>query len=165
MISLLATGGTTPIVAFMALTWTNLPDQTQGRWAYLRPSVRMMAAACVRLVTIALVSCSIASAAHAGSVAITFDDLPIFGLKAWPPEAEVITSKLLDGFKKHRWIVTGFVNEIQLAGSDRAWQTALLKKWLDAGMDLGNHSYSHLSLTKTPVDAYIADVERGVLSD
>ncbi|WP_240698934.1 hypothetical protein [Sphingomonas sp. AAP5] len=25
-------------------------------------------------------------------------------------------------------------------------------------MDLGNHTYSHLSLNKTPVDAYIADV-------
>jgi len=28
-------------------------------------------------------------------------------------------------------------------------------------MDLGNHGYSHLSLTKTPVDAYIADVALG----
>jgi hypothetical protein len=37
----------------------------------------------------------------------------------------------------------------------------LLKDWLRAGMDLGNHSYSHLSLTKTPVETYIADVARG----
>ena len=101
--------------------------------------------------------------ARAGSVAITVDDLPLFGLYAHPPEAEIITTRLLDSFRKDRWRVTGFVNEIQLEGPNRIERTGLLKRWLDAGMDLGNHSYSHLSLTKTPVEAYIADVDRGQL--
>lgn len=99
--------------------------------------------------------------AHAGSVAVTFDDLPIFGRHAAVAEAGVITGRLLDGFRRNRWPVIGFVNEIQLEGPDRAARTHLLERWLDAGMDLGNHSYSHFSLTKTPVDAYEADVARG----
>jgi peptidoglycan/xylan/chitin deacetylase (PgdA/CDA1 family) len=99
--------------------------------------------------------------AFAGQVVITFDDLPLFGAYAPPPEAEQITSQLLGGFKRHHWKVTGFVNEVQLEGGDRAERIGLLNRWLDAGMDLGNHSYSHLSLTKTPVEAYIADVVRG----
>ena len=102
-----------------------------------------------------------ASPARADQVAITFDDVPVFGYYAPMPEAQKITAALLDGFKRYHWLVTGFVNEVQLAEWDRPARIDLLNRWLDAGMDLGNHSYSHLSLTNTPVDAYIADVARG----
>jgi peptidoglycan/xylan/chitin deacetylase (PgdA/CDA1 family) len=103
----------------------------------------------------------VAAPVSAGQVAITFDDLPLFGLNATLAEGDAITANLLDGFKRHHWKVTGFVNESQLEGPTREERIGLLNRWLDAGMDLGNHSYSHLSLTKTPVEAYIADVERG----
>lgn len=102
-----------------------------------------------------------ASPARADEVAITFDDVPVFGYYAPMPEAQRVTTALLDGFKRDHWKVTGFVNEIQLAEWDRPARIDLLKRWLDAGMDLGNHSYSHLSLTNTPVDTYIADVAHG----
>jgi len=110
----------------------------------------------VPLVTLVAAS----SSAQAAQVAITFDDLPLFGADAPPAEAEKISSNLLDGFKRHHWKVTGFVNEEQLEAR-RAERINLLRRWLDAGMDLGNHSYSHVSLTRTPVEAYIADVARG----
>ncbi len=99
--------------------------------------------------------------AQAGRVALTFDDLPIFGSRGSAAEASAITDTLLAGFRRHHWVVTGFVNEIQLDGADRAVRIALLDHWLAAGMDLGNHGYSHLSLDKTDVDTYIADVARG----
>jgi len=99
--------------------------------------------------------------AYAGTVALTFDDLPIFGRYAPTAEGTSITDKLLGGFRRHHWKVTGFVNEVQLVGYDRTARIAWLDHWLDAGMDLGNHSYSHLSLDKTPVETYIADVARG----
>jgi peptidoglycan/xylan/chitin deacetylase (PgdA/CDA1 family) len=97
----------------------------------------------------------------AGRVALTFDDLPVFGRFGSIDEATALTDTLLAGLKRNHWRATGFVNEIQLDGPDRERRVALLSRWLDAGMDLGNHSYSHLSLTNTPVDAYIADVARG----
>jgi peptidoglycan/xylan/chitin deacetylase (PgdA/CDA1 family) len=101
------------------------------------------------------------ASAYADTVAITFDDLPMYGRYATAAEAAQMTTKLLAGLKRSHWRATGFVNEIQLEGADRPARIALLTQWLDSGMDLGNHSYSHLSLTSTPVDVYIADVARG----
>lgn len=102
-----------------------------------------------------------AAPAHAGSVALTFDDLPVFGPFYTPAQGEDVTTRLLAGLKANHLRAIGFVNEIQLDNNYRASRIAILQHWLDAGMDLGNHSYSHLSLTHTPVQAYIADVAKG----
>lgn len=111
----------------------------------------------------ALIALGLATAApaHAGAVALTFDDLPIFGKGVSTAQGETSTKKLLGGLRRHHFLATGFVNEIQLERADRPARTAMLEQWLDAGMDLGNHSYSHLSLNDTPLDTYIADVARG----
>jgi peptidoglycan/xylan/chitin deacetylase (PgdA/CDA1 family) len=100
---------------------------------------------------------------HAENVALTFDDLPVFGRPLSTADAASITRKLLAGLNRDHLPATGFVNEMKLEGADKAERMALLADWLNAGMDLGNHSYSHLSLTTTPVDDYIADVGRGEL--
>src|SRR5579871_3544864 len=95
-----------------------------------------------------------ASPARAGDVALTFDDLPIYGdLRPIGPSI-ALTRKLLGGLRRNRLGATGFVNESQLAGPDRAARTALLVRWLDAGMGLGNHGYSHLSLSHVPLAKY-----------
>ncbi len=101
--------------------------------------------------------------AAAEDVALTFDDLPVFGKTVTTNDATAITRKLLRGLVANHLPATGFINEVKLEGDDRPERIALLTRWLDAGMDLGNHSYSHWSLTTTPVDAYIADVARGEL--
>lgn len=103
----------------------------------------------------------IAAPAQAGTVALTFDDLPVFGPYKTAAEGQQVTTKLLAGIKRNHWHAIGFVNEIQLDARDREARIAMLRQWLDAGLDLGNHSYSHMSLTHTPVEAYIADVARG----
>ena len=102
-----------------------------------------------------------ASPVAARSVALTFDDLPVFGEFESAAQGADVTNRLLAGLKRHHWKATGFVNEGQLDAPDRRERIMLLKHWLDAGMDLGNHTYSHLSLHSTPVDIYIADVARG----
>jgi peptidoglycan/xylan/chitin deacetylase (PgdA/CDA1 family) len=97
----------------------------------------------------------------AGSVALTFDDLPVFGPFYTAEQGQDVTARLLAGLERHRLHAIGFVNEIQLDNAYRDSRIAILKEWLDAGMDLGNHSYSHLSLTHSPVGVYIADVAKG----
>lgn len=101
---------------------------------------------------------SAAAPARMGTVALTFDDLPIFGSFKSAGDGAQVTDRLLDGFQRHHWKVTGFVNEVQLKAADKPLRVALLKHWLDAGMDLGNHTYSHVSLNAVPVDAYIANI-------
>ena len=57
-----------------------------------------------------------------------------------------------------------FVNERQLEGGDDAEvaaRTALLRRWLDAGHAIGNHTYSHPDANALTADAYADDIARG----
>ncbi len=103
----------------------------------------------------------LARTASAEPVAVTFDDLPVVNTPTSSPEARAVTERLLAGLRRAHIPATGFVNEIKLAGPDRPAGVALLTAWLDAGMDLGNHGYSHLSFTATPLPAYLADAAAG----
>jgi peptidoglycan/xylan/chitin deacetylase (PgdA/CDA1 family) len=93
------------------------------------------------------------------SIAFTFDDLPASGALATMQET---TARLLRTLTAERVPATGFVNEIALfAGGDPDARTALLEAWLDAGFDLGNHTYSHVSIDRVPFEAYKADLIEG----
>jgi len=115
----------------------------------------------IRALAALLLAAAAVVPAGAEPVALTFDDLPVFGVKRPVAEQAAITKKLLAGLVRHHLPATGFVNEINLEGPDRPARVALLTAWLDAGMDLGNHGYSHLSLTTTPVADYIEDTAKG----
>jgi peptidoglycan/xylan/chitin deacetylase (PgdA/CDA1 family) len=97
------------------------------------------------------------------AVAITFDDLPAVstrtGLDVW----SMITDSLLTVLQRHRAPAIGFVNEIKLDVDGRvdADRVALLRRWLHAGQDLGNHTYSHRSLHTIPLVDYQRDILRG----
>ena len=104
---------------------------------------------------------AIAAPAAAEDVALTFDDLPTMALTGSLDYTATTTSRLLAGLVRQRIRATGFVNENKLEAGDRPQRVALLSRWLNAGMDLGNHSYSHPSLTNTPLAAYIDDVSKG----
>ncbi len=96
-------------------------------------------------------------------VAITFDDLPVISTLKDDESLKEITDKLLTTFKQSRIPVIGFVNEVKLYPNGKLdpARLALLKEWLDAGLELGNHSYSHHSLNSTPLPEFEADVMRG----
>jgi peptidoglycan/xylan/chitin deacetylase (PgdA/CDA1 family) len=97
-------------------------------------------------------------------IAVTFDDLPIAGVVSHDlASSRAITSKLLNAITAHRVPAIGFVNEGKLSG-DRGVdpkRVDLLRMWLDAGLELGNHSYSHLDLNRTPLAEFEKDVLRG----
>ena len=104
-------------------------------------------------------------AADGRRVAITFDDLPIAGvLPRDIASSGELTRKLLAGIGAHHVPAIGFVNEDKLTAADGAvdpQRVELLRRWLDAGIELGNHSYSHADLHTTPLDVFEADVLKG----
>jgi peptidoglycan/xylan/chitin deacetylase (PgdA/CDA1 family) len=98
------------------------------------------------------------------SVAVTFDDLPAVAQGDRSVATyERITDGLLRQIAEHGVPAIGFVNEDKLRteGQVDPRRVATLRRWVDAGLELGNHSYSHIDFHTTPVDAYIADVARG----
>jgi peptidoglycan/xylan/chitin deacetylase (PgdA/CDA1 family) len=97
-------------------------------------------------------------------VVITFDDLPVGGtLPMSIDEWERITTLLVGAITRHAIPAIGFVNEsrLQRGGSGDARRVALLRQWLDAGLELGNHSFSHLDLHRVPLNTFQQDVLRG----
>ena len=114
----------------------------------------------LRLIFSAVFLALSAGASLAEGVALTFDDLPTMSLSGAAPYAAVTTRELLTGLRRSHLPATGFVIGDKLEGVGGVAQARLVKAWLGAGMALGNHTYSHISLTKTPVETYIAEVSR-----
>ena len=97
-------------------------------------------------------------------VAVTFDDLPVASAPSNAPEAwRDLTQRLVSSIKRNRVPAAGFVIAQRLMGKDgpEPWRFDLLKAWIDAGLELGNHTYSHPSLHETGLEAYEKDLMKG----
>jgi len=99
-------------------------------------------------------------------VAVTIDDVPGVGI----PSSEKCdfdaladyADKLLATLTTHVVPTVGFVTEGNLCDeipSERLGE--LLGMWLDAGMELGNHTYSHPDLNRTATALYKEEIVRG----
>ena len=102
----------------------------------------------------------------ARKIAITFDDLPAVSVPAGETcdlsALRANTAKLLATLTARSVPVVGFVNEGRICKSlDPEALPSLLSMWLDAGAELGNHTFSHVDIDATTVDAYQADIVRG----
>jgi peptidoglycan/xylan/chitin deacetylase (PgdA/CDA1 family) len=97
------------------------------------------------------------------TVAVTIDDLPVVTSNQTPENRLAITRKLLGHVRKAKVPAVGFVNENKLYSGDKrnSEQIDLLRLWLDAGLELGNHTYSHRSLNRIDREEYQADLTRG----
>ena len=102
-----------------------------------------------------------AAAAKGGRIALTFDDLPALTILPDQPYVDYLNVTILRKLRRHHLRATGFVNEGKVGDLIRARQIADLERWLDAGMDLGNHTFSHDSANTLGATAYIADIVRG----
>ena len=96
--------------------------------------------------------------APARVVSITIDDLPATG-QDWA----AITTGLLAALKDHNAPAIGFVNERKLYvdGALDSSRVALLQAWLDAGHQLGNHTFAHRSANRTPLNEYLDGIVQG----
>jgi len=121
-------------------------------------------------VVVALGVIAFAQTPPAREVAVTFDDLPVAGVMPRDASARrTLTANLLRAITAHHVPVVAFVNENKLSGRDGqdgrdgpdGREVRLLEMWLDAGVELGNHTYSHLDLNTTPLAEFEADVLKG----
>jgi peptidoglycan/xylan/chitin deacetylase (PgdA/CDA1 family) len=97
------------------------------------------------------------------AIAVTIDDLPVVSTRKDINNRREITKKILAHIKKAKVPAIGFVNEGKLYTSgklDEA-QVDLLRQWADAGLELGNHSYSHRSLNAVDLAVYEKDILDG----
>ena len=112
---------------------------------------------------------SLASPRPGRTVAITIDDLPgnrAGMVEATPAALAAMTRKLHAALAAHGAPAVGFVNaeKLDVEGEDdaaRAARVEVLRSWIVAGLELGNHTYSHPSLNRTELAEFEADVERG----
>jgi len=118
--------------------------------------------------TLLIIVLLIAGAARAGdtpprTVAVTFDDLPSQRLRESNDDLAAMTKKLLAHIEHHQIPAVGFVNEGKLYrdGELDEGRVALLEMWCDAGLELGNHTYSHIDLHRASLGDFEDDVERG----
>jgi len=93
-------------------------------------------------------------------VAVTFDDLP--ASQGDLEDMRRITSAILASLKRNGVPVVAFVNERKLYRRGEVDERInLLRAWLDAGEELGNHTFSHINLQRAPLLDYEEDIVRG----
>ena len=119
------------------------------------------------LLAAVLIGLAVPAAAQQRAVAVTFDDLPYQASEAElcdPVRAMALTEDGVAMLRPLDTRATVFVNEGKVCEAHRAvLLPALLGVWLDAGLDLGNHTASHINIHRTTVEAYLADVDAGAL--
>lgn len=95
-------------------------------------------------------------------MAFTFDDLP--GLVATPCDVrsfETLNRKLVAAIQRNKMPATGLVVESRLCERQRHRIDRLYDIWLSAGLELGNHTFSHHDFNRTPLAEYQADILEG----
>jgi peptidoglycan-N-acetylglucosamine deacetylase len=102
------------------------------------------------------------AAGEGRQVAITIDDLPRGG-DGGPADlagVRAMTQDLLRPFREQHIPVIGFVNAGRSQMDSQGTQE-VLSLWLEAGAELGNHSYSHPDINDVALDVYTSDIVRG----
>lgn len=96
-------------------------------------------------------------------IAVTIDDLPVVSTRPDLKNRQQITKKLLNHIKKAKVPAIGFVNENKLYNGEKRDEAEinLLRSWLNANLELGNHTFSHLSLHDNSLEKYEADILKG----
>ena len=92
-------------------------------------------------------------------VALAFDDLPLNGLLPAGAQKSDFARDTIKVLKKHRIPPSyGFIVARQLERDPDG--AAALQIWVDGGNPLGNHTYTHLDLTKNSAEDFQREILR-----
>jgi len=97
-------------------------------------------------------------------IAVTIDDLPWARLdRITPPDLQARHRRLIDALRQADVPVVGFVNEnkLEIDGQVSPQRLAMLGDWLEAGCELGNHTYAHADLHAVGIEAYEREILDG----
>lgn len=97
-------------------------------------------------------------------IAITIDDLPAGAANTMSAaQITAMTKQLLGTLREQKIPVVGFVNERKLyfKWGEVDERIAALNMWLDAGFELGNHTYGHTSLNRGSLREFEDSVIQG----
>ena len=100
----------------------------------------------------------------ANRMAITFDDLPwVMNRNEAPVDLASIHASLIAAIKQCGVPVIGFVNDGKLYDHDtlRPERVRMLRDWLDAGFELGNHTAWHSDLHAVGLKNFATDIIEG----
>ena len=134
------------------------------------PNLACIVVACLLCVaTPALAADNAGDSATDRRIAITFDDLPWASLDpttalpthgSVPPRIADKSAQLVRAIEAAGTPAIGFVNSARLLvnGQPQADRMDLLEAWLDAGLELGNHTATHADLHAVGVQAYESDI-------
>ncbi len=98
------------------------------------------------------------------TISITIDDLPAGAAQSMSAaEITSMTKRLTDTLRDQKIPVVAFVNERKLyyKWDEVNERIAALNMWLDAGFELGNHTYAHTSLNGGGLKAFEDGVIQG----
>jgi peptidoglycan/xylan/chitin deacetylase (PgdA/CDA1 family) len=96
-------------------------------------------------------------------IAVTIDDLPVVSTRKDLKNRQEITRKLLNHVTKAKVPAIGFVNENKLYANDKRdeAQVDLLRSWLNANLELGNHTFSHVNIANVSLEKYQDEILKG----
>jgi peptidoglycan/xylan/chitin deacetylase (PgdA/CDA1 family) len=95
-------------------------------------------------------------------IAVTIDDGPATGSTRDLEAFVRISDALREAFVAEKVPAIMFVNERQLnIDGQRDVRVAVVNRWLEAGLDLGNHTYSHLDAGKVMLSQFLDDIVKG----
>jgi peptidoglycan/xylan/chitin deacetylase (PgdA/CDA1 family) len=117
----------------------------------------------MRLFLLSIFVCCVSFVKAQKKICITIDDLPTTSRFYNTQDGQQkLTSLLLNHLRHYRVPATGFVigQFVQPATSIDSTQVRLLRQWVEAGMELGNHSFSHPDYHQKSSAGFLADVAR-----
>jgi len=94
-------------------------------------------------------------------ICLTFDDMPVVGLRQKDISLQRPIIDKLTGTLNHYSIpAIGFVNACRFYSNGQmdSQKIDLVNRWLDAGLEIGNHTFSHIDYNKVSCREFTADL-------